>query len=540
MTYRSPSSGRAYPSGVFFIGFTIFSVHAQGVWERRANYPISATEVSAAEIEGKIYAACGLTAEGPTNGLFVYDPLRDAWTAGARAPVAGDHCNVAAANGKLYLLGAIRIGSAFVDGNTYEYDPRRDRWSSVARMPTPRGASGVASDGRRIYVAGGTVANAFEVFDSQTNEWTRLPNMPTGRDHLTAQFTGGKFYALAGRNSRDVATVEEFDPAANTWRARRSAPTARGGVASAVVDGKIYVMGGEGASGTPQNTFRQNEEYDPVADSWRALPDMPTPRHGLYAAAVGRAIFTPSGGPIAGATYSNVNEAYIVAPASPPSFDSGPVNAASYSSELGEGVLVTWFGRSFAPAAQVSTGAATQLLGTRVTLNGAALPLLAVAPGQVSFRLPAAGELRLISAGVESAAFRVASVAAASPGIFSLSQDGKGQGAILVAGTGLLARLTRDAFSTPARLNGVVEIYCTGLGATDRGADGLERTRVSVTAEVDGRNAEVLYSGLAPGLFGVYQVNARVPAETRVGNAVEVRLRAAGAVSNVVTMGVTD
>lgn len=522
------------------MAFAIFSVHGQGVWERRANYPLSATEVSAAEIDGKIYAVCGLTPDGPTNGLFIYDPSRDAWTAGATAPVAGDHCNVAAANGKFYLLGAIRIGSAFVDGNTYEYDPRRDRWSTVARMPTPRGASGVASDGRRIYVAGGTVASAFEVFDAQTNEWTRLPNMPTGRDHLTAQFVSGKFYALAGRNTRDVATVEEFDPSSNTWRTRRAAPTARGGVASAVVDGKIYVMGGEGASGTPQNTFRQNEEYDPAADSWRALPDMPTPRHGLYAAAVGRAIFTPSGGPIAGATYSNVNEAFIVAPPIAPSFDSGPVNAASYSSELGEGALVTWFGRWLAPAVQVASGTSTQLLGTRVLLNGAALPLLAVAPGQVSFRLPAAGELRLVSAGVESAAFRVASVGAASPGIFSLSQDGKGQGAILVAGTGLIARLTRDAFSQPARLNGVVEIYCTGLGATDRGADGLERTRVSVVAEIGGRNAEVLYSGLAPGLFGVYQVNARVPAETRVGNGVEVRLRAAGAASNIVTIGVTD
>jgi uncharacterized protein (TIGR03437 family) len=525
---------------VFFSGLTIFAVHGQGVWERRANYPISATEVSAAEIDGKIYAVCGLTAAGPTNGLFIYDPSRDVWTAGAPAPVAGDHCNVAAAGGKLYLLGAIRIGSAFVDGNTYEYDPRRDRWSTVAQMPTPRGSSGVASDGRRIYVAGGTVANAFEVFDAQTNEWARLPNMPTGRDHLTAQFTGGKFYAIAGRNSRDVATVEEFDPVANTWRQRRAAPTARGGVASAVVDGKIYVMGGEGASGTPQNTFRQNEEYDPAGDVWRSLPEMPTPRHGLYAAAVGRAIFAPSGGPIAGATYSNVNEAFIVAPPTAPSLEGGPLNAASYASELSEGVLVTWFGRNLAPAVQVGAGTSTQLLGTRVQLNGAAVPLLAVAPGQVSFRLPSAGELRLVSAGVESAAFRVAMAGAASPGIFSLSQDGKGQGAILVAGTGLLARLTRDAFSTPARLNGVVEIYCTGLGATDRGADGLERTRVSVEAEIDGRVADVLYSGLAPGLFGVYQVNARVPAETRVGNSVTVRLRAAGAVSNVVTMGVTD
>jgi hypothetical protein len=120
MRCRDLSTGRAYPPAVFFIAFAICSIHAQGVWERRATYPISATEVSAAEIDGKVYAVCGLTADGPTNGLFIYDPSRDVWSAGAPAPVADDHCNVAAANGKLYLLGAIRIGSSLADGNTYE------------------------------------------------------------------------------------------------------------------------------------------------------------------------------------------------------------------------------------------------------------------------------------------------------------------------------------------------------------------------------------------------------------------------------------
>lgn len=302
-------------------------------------------------------------------------------------------------------------------------------------------------------------------------------------------------------------------------------------------------MGGEGNSGTPQATFRQNEEYDPSTDTWRALPDMPTPRHGLYAAAVGHAIYTPSGGPIAGATYSNANEAYIVPPVAPPSYGGGPVHAASYSTELAEGTLLTWFGRNLAPASQVARRAATEMMATRVTLNGMALPLVYVTPEQLAFLLPpgsAAGELKISNAGVESAGFRVASISAANPGIFSLSQDGKGQGAILVAGTGLIARLTRDAFSQPAQRGGAVEVYCTGLGATSPGADGLIRVRATVTAEVGGSNAEVLYAGLAPGLLGVYQVNVRVPADSPIGVAVEVRIRAGGAPSNPVTMGVTD
>ncbi|MFN0101884.1 MAG: kelch repeat-containing protein [Bryobacteraceae bacterium] len=528
---------------------TTCSVPGQGVWERRADYPLSATEVSAAAIDRRVYAVCGLTDSGSTSNLYIYDTVTDTWTTGAPAPIAGgaDHCNVAAANGRLYLLGAIRIGSGFVDGNTYEYNPGTDRWTTVARMTIPRGASGVASDGRRIFVAGGLAPNSsvpsFEVFDTETKQWTPLPSMPTPRDHLTAAVVNGKFYAIAGRNSRDLAVVEEFDPANNTWRTRASAPTARGGLAGAAVNGRIYVMGGEGASGTPDQTFKQNEEYDPATDRWRALPDMPTPRHGIYAANVGAVIYTPSGGPRAGANFSNRTEAYVLPPTEAPAVSGGPVNAASYTPESANGLLMTVFGRNLAPGTQVATGPLPrrQLLGVRVNLGVTALALLSVTPGQISFRLGAiGGELRVSHAGVDSAPFTVPATSPARPGIFSLSMDGKGQGAILVAGTGLIARLTRDAFSQPGRRGGVVEIYGTGLGEATLGIDLLERTRLAVQAEIGGRDAEVLYSGIAPGLLGVYQVNARIPADSPVGLAVEVRLRAGGAVSNTVTMGIAE
>src|SRR5881296_3543398 len=104
---------------------------AQGVWESRANYPIEATEVSAAAINGKVYALCGLTAAGgSTNSLFIYDPFSDAWRRGAPIPIDGaDHCNVAAVGGKLYLLGG--LGALALSANTYEYDPASDRWQIV-------------------------------------------------------------------------------------------------------------------------------------------------------------------------------------------------------------------------------------------------------------------------------------------------------------------------------------------------------------------------------------------------------------------------
>jgi len=532
------------------------SAAAQGLWERRADYPIEATEVSAAAIGGRIYAVCGLTTRGSVTSLYIYDPRLDSWSEGAPAPIAGgaDHCNVAAAGGKFYLAGAIRIGSSFIDGNTYEYDPASDRWTTVGRMNVPRGASGVAAIGARIYVAGGlssagSVAD-FEVFDTVTRQWTRLPNMPTARDHLTAQAAGGRFYAIAGRAGQEFTANEEYDPVANAWTRRAPIPTRRGGLGSGTIGGRIQVFGGEGASGTPEGTYRQNEEYDPVADAWRSLAPMPTPRHGLYGATLDDRLFTPSGGPRAGGFFSNVHEAFYLPPAEPPRIaPAGARNAASFSGELAAGSIVALFGERFSFGEQVATRfpLPTQMNAVVVRVNGTPAPLFYVGPGQINFALPydlatAPPSIVVSNAGSESVP-AAANLLEFAPALFSVSVNGRGQGAILISGTNLVA----GAAGRAARKNDVVEIYCTGLGRLTnppppgQPATGVVRTAATPIVTIGGAIAEVLFSGLAPGLAGVYQINARVPQASVTSAAVPVTVRmATGPVSNLVTIAVID
>jgi N-acetylneuraminic acid mutarotase len=165
---------------VAIIAYGAFAQTA-GVWETRARYPIQATEVSGTAIDASVYSVCGLTAQGSTNRLFRYDPRTDSWTERASLPITGgaDHCNVASAEGKLYVLGAIRVGSSFVDGSTWEYDPGLDRWERIGQMNAPRGASGVAAIGANIYVAGGLSATGsvadFEVFNVPRDDGRSCP-----------------------------------------------------------------------------------------------------------------------------------------------------------------------------------------------------------------------------------------------------------------------------------------------------------------------------------------------------------------------------
>ena len=50
----------------------------------------------------------------------------------------------------------------------------------------------------------------------------------------------------------------------------------------------------------------------------------------------------------------------------------------------------------------------------------------------------------------------------AAPAIFTISADQ--QGAVLLAGTELIAGPARDKVSRPAGRGEVIEVYCTGLG----------------------------------------------------------------------------
>jgi minor extracellular serine protease Vpr len=79
--------------------------------------------------------------------------------------------------------------------------------------------------------------------------------------------------------------------------------------------------------------------------------------------------------------------------------------------------------------------------------------------------------------------------------------------------------------ANPARRGEAVQLYLNGLGAVDnRPASGeaspsqpLAGTRVPPVVTIGGRPAQVIFSGLAPGNVGLYQVNVIVAADTPTG-----------------------
>jgi N-acetylneuraminic acid mutarotase len=128
--------------------------------------------------------------------------------------------------------------------------------------------------------------------------------MPTKRGAAAAGVVNGKIYVTGGVNSLPgvtengihparaqnvVATVEEYDPAANSWKAVRPLLLARNHHVAIGAGDKLYVVGGRVGSGfisSASNNVDLVEMYDPAADLWSPRARMPTARSaiagGLY------------------------------------------------------------------------------------------------------------------------------------------------------------------------------------------------------------------------------------------------------------------
>ena len=159
-------------------------------------------------------------------------------------------------------------------------------WTSRAAVPTPRAAL--------------------------EGTWSTLPNITLNgvqypRQEHSVVVLDDDMYVLGGILPFDGTTyptvniVQKLNFVTNTWTGVSPMPAALNHVNVAVVRGKIYYLGGLAvtATGGPAywNASAACAVYDPVADDWTVLPDMPKGRAVGSAATmvVGDTIYLPGG-----------------------------------------------------------------------------------------------------------------------------------------------------------------------------------------------------------------------------------------------------
>jgi len=135
-----------------------------------------------------------------------------------------------------------------------------------------------------------------------------------------------------------------------------------------------------------------------------------------------------------------------------------------------------------------------------------------------------------------------------APAIFSVNQQGTGQGIVTLANSSMLAAPPESvpgAASQPAVKGNFITIYCTGLGAVNNppasGAvtpDSSSTVKSAVTVLLNGASLPAAFAGLSPGSVGLFQVDVQIPDDAASGNAVSLALSVGGAISNTVAIAI--
>ena len=238
------------------------------------------------------------------------------------------------------------------------------------------------------------------------------------------------------------------------------------------------------------------------------------------------------------------------------------VDAASYNVSVAPGQIAALFGTNLIvgnlPSVAGTVPLPRSLQHASVYINGVQAPLFYAGAGQINLQVPystapgAAQVVILRDDGIAS--YGLVQVVEIAPAVFTASSTGQGQAAVLNSDfspngdPGLnpqLKRTRRDDFIVifgSGSGKGLVD-FNTGQPIVIRDGDAATASPTFATAAapmvtIGGKEATILFSGLAPGYVGLWQLNVKIPIDAPVGAAVELIVRYGGKNSSRVTIAV--
>jgi uncharacterized protein (TIGR03437 family) len=221
----------------------------------------------------------------------------------------------------------------------------------------------------------------------------------------------------------------------------------------------------------------------------------------------------------------------------------GVVSAASWGSPVAPGEMVAIFGSNLASAQQSANAPLPFTLAeTSVTFNGIAAPLAFVSPAQINAVVPASlatafnmlpatiftitGATVVVTTAAGSSAPANLALTTAYPGFFTSDGSGCGQASALnIRPDGTVSVNSPSDSAAPGDY---IALFGTGFGlAAQQPLDGVAASGPSSLQSapglfVDGNRVSTSYTGLAPTLAGMDQINFQVPPTTRNGCSVPV------------------
>lgn len=439
---------------------------------------------------GKVLIAGGSTSVAPQSFLSsaeLYDPATGVFTrTGEMTTARSGHSATMLPNGKVLIAGGSIADSTtnfqISLGTAELYDPSTGTFTPTGNMLTAGASPAVLLADGRVLIAHDRIGQPApaELYDPVTGTFSRAGDqlaMFAGDQQATLLPDGSVLLALC------CAAEQLYDPASGSFRltggTTRVYPDRF--AAAPLMNGKVLLAGGYSEEG---NAVTAGAE--------------------LYDHSIGK--FVPTGNMAMARSYHTatpMGDGTVLIAAGNQIFAFSTI--ARTSAELYDPAT-----GSFSRTADMTTGrskhTATLLLDGTVLIAGGAIN--------------SGTDYGILS----SAELYHPPVPAPAPLLFSLSGDGKGQGAIWHVATGQIA-----SADSPAAAGEALSMYTTNL---------VDGGLVPPQVAVGGKRAQILYFGRAPGFPGYNQVNFRAPTGLASASAVSVRLTYLGRSSNEVSIAV--
>jgi uncharacterized protein (TIGR03437 family) len=258
-----------------------------------------------------------------------------------------------------------------------------------------------------------------------------------------------------------------------------------------------------------------------------ALPDAAAP--------FGPVVYKPSSAVVNPAALPVRTEIWVMQPLA----DSAAANAATFApgTPVAPGSIVSVFG-TFAGSQTLSAPSfplPRKLGETELLIGGVSVPLFYVSPGQINFQAPAAqppGQALLeVRIGGQTLSRGALTVVPNAPGLFLAANSD----------------FRLNSPNQPARRGEVLHIFATGQGAVlppvDDGSAAAGKPPsmgvVSPNVFLGGQQMPVLFSGLAPGAAGLWQIDILLPRDAPTGSEIPLVVEI-GLVSNPINVAVSQ
>jgi len=270
-------------------------------------------------VNGKIIVAGGMTLSGDVREVGSYDPATKSWTSCAPIPTPRSAAASAVHGGAMFVIGGRNDDGVL--SSVEKYIVAEDKWESCAPMPTPRWSLMACVVGDTLYAFGGIAGvgdnrrtlDVVEALDIKNNTWRSLGAMPEGLHSAASAAVDGRIFIISGKAATYVQSTPTshrpervycFDPIADTWTVVQDIPTDRTGGRAVVAEGKIFVVGGICKTGEFPT---QIDVFDPLSNEWSIGPKLQSGRSGHMCAVLGKSIVVFGGSSVMGTTSPSIN-----------------------------------------------------------------------------------------------------------------------------------------------------------------------------------------------------------------------------------------